>query len=79
MNNNSNKNVFLLCENPTKTITKGIVYPGIPVKKDEPLSQYNGSYTTSWVTCSVKDCTSFQILDDNGIVRRISRKRFKIQ
>jgi hypothetical protein len=66
----------LVCKHPTKTLLKGGVYKGIPIRKSKPDGSYNGRYTTRWVPCSQKDATSFEVVDSLGIIRRVSRKRF---
>ena len=72
------KDIKLICITPTKTLTKGASYKGTPIKKGNSDGSYNGTYTTQWVPCAITDCTSFELYDDIGIVRRISIIRFNI-
>jgi hypothetical protein len=64
------------CFEPTKTLTKNKVYKGIPVRKNKPDGSFNGSWTTKWKSCTQKQSTSYKVIDDVGIVRYISKKRF---
>ena len=68
----------LICIKPTKTLTKGDMYTGIPVRKSKPNDDYNGRWCTNWEECEAEECTSFKVKDDVDIIRHISKKRFTI-
>ena len=63
----------------TKTTTEGKKYSVVPVRKGRGFPGYNQSYTGSWEKCSLKEATSFEILDDVNITRRLYKKRFNLK
>ena len=67
----------ILCTNPTKTLTFGNTYIGIPVNKGDSDGSYNGRWTRAWTECPTSECTSYKIQDDLDITRYVSKKRFK--
>ncbi|MBV1928763.1 MAG: hypothetical protein KUG81_04550 [Gammaproteobacteria bacterium] len=67
--------VTLKCLDPTKTITRGLIYHGTPVKK-VVVCKHTGH--APWVECSKEEATSYQVQDKYNITRRISVKRFKV-
>lgn len=72
------ESISLKCIKPTKTLIKDKLYICDPVKKDKADGSYNGQWTTSWMYCSLDECTSFKVQDSLDIIRYVSKKRFKL-
>jgi hypothetical protein len=72
------KHLKVICRKPTKTLTRAKIYKGLPYRKSKSDGSYNGRWTTSWEQCTVNQATSIRVLDDVGILRYISKKRFLI-